>query len=115
MVPLTLLAVLAVLAAVCLVILWAGQLLELMRMKDSEFPGRYDKVLWFVLLLVSGPLGALIFWCWKDHRAFELRKARMDADLAKAASRATDQAQAKPGGAEPQAPQAPGPESSPQT
>ena len=115
MVPLTLLAVLAVLAAVCLAILWAGQLLELMRMTDSDFPGRHDKVLWFVLLLVSGPLGALIFWCWKDHRVFELRKTRMDADLAKAASRATDQAQARPGGVEPPASPATGPESSPQT
>ncbi|MHC5056836.1 MAG: hypothetical protein ACYTKD_19295 [Planctomycetota bacterium] len=63
--------ILALAAAVALplVIFWACQLLSLMRMKDEEFPGRYDKVLWFIIVFFGSLLGALIFWLWKVGRA----------------------------------------------
>ena len=61
------------LGIVCLLLVgfWIVQLLSLMNMEDAQFPGRRDKVLWFVLLMLGSVLGAVVFWLWKCNRRLE--------------------------------------------
>jgi hypothetical protein len=54
--------------AVLLVIFWFWQLLDLMRRRDEEFPGRLDKVAWTVIVVFTGPLGAFAFLLGKPAR-----------------------------------------------
>ena len=54
--------------AILVIFFWASQFLSLMRMEDDEFPGRYDKPLWFVAVFLVSLLGALLFWLWKRGR-----------------------------------------------
>jgi hypothetical protein len=54
--------VVLVLAALSgLAFLWFRELLGLMAMSDDAFPGRFDKVLWFVLLVLLPPVGLAAF------------------------------------------------------
>lgn len=51
---------------VALVIAWIGTFADLMRLADSDFPGRYDKILWCAAFLVL-PLGAIFaFRRWRQ-------------------------------------------------
>lgn len=58
-----------VLAAVAVVVLlvraWVREFLFLMSVDDSAFPGRNDKLIWAVLLIVLPPVGAYLF---RAHR-----------------------------------------------
>ena len=58
---------------------WIAQWLDLMSMKDEDFPGRYDKILWGGLMVFSLVFGAATFWLWKRKRS---RPQRI-ADLAR--------------------------------
>ena len=54
-----------VIGAMVLLIFWVVQLIALMSMTDDLFPGRNDKVLWFIVVFFGCALGALVFWLWK--------------------------------------------------
>ena len=54
-----------ILVAVAFVIFWASQLYDLMCRKDDEFPGRNDKVLWVLILILLPVIGVVLYWFWK--------------------------------------------------
>ncbi len=56
---------------IALLIFWIVELFDLMGKRDDEFPGRYDKVLWFIVIFFGFALGALIFVLWKSRQAAE--------------------------------------------
>ena len=51
---------------IVLVLFWVGQLFDLMGQSDDLFPGRYDKVCWFVLLMTMNVFGAAIWFIFKS-------------------------------------------------
>lgn len=59
--PVLLIIVVAALALV----FWGYQLVQLMMLEDSDFPGRYDKILWFVLFCATFLLAPFLFIAWK--------------------------------------------------
>jgi hypothetical protein len=58
--PFFLVVVLLALAA-----LWILEFAQLMRMRDDQFAGRYDKYVWAVAFLLASVLGALAFFVWR--------------------------------------------------
>jgi hypothetical protein len=53
---------LAMVVAILLLIFWLRQFILLMATPDASFPGRYDKILWFVLFLLGGIVGPIAYW-----------------------------------------------------
>ena len=59
---------------IVLLAFWLVELISLMNMTDDQFPGRFDKPTWAVILVFTLVLGAFAFWIWKigtgaDQRA----------------------------------------------
>ena len=52
--------------SIILVLLWAFQFVQLMLLEDTDFPGRYDKILWVVVFIVLFFLAPLLFMAWKS-------------------------------------------------
>ena len=46
-------------------VFWLVQLLDLMRRRDDEFPGRFDKPLWVAIIILLPILGAAAYSIWK--------------------------------------------------
>lgn len=44
---------------------WVAMVVDLMRRRDAEFPGRFDKVLWLVVLVAVPVLGPIAFGFYK--------------------------------------------------
>jgi hypothetical protein len=42
-------------------VFWIVQLIDLMSRKDNEFPGRFDKPTWVIILIFTNFLGAIAF------------------------------------------------------
>ena len=54
----------ALIVFIVIAIIWVYQLIHLMLLADSDFPGRYDKILWvaaFVCVFLLAPF-AFIYW-----------------------------------------------------
>ena len=49
-----------------------------MAMRDEEFPGRYDKVLWFIAFLTLNVVAASIFLSWKQIQIASRSKVRAE-------------------------------------
>ena len=47
-------------------IVWFYQFVQLMLMKDSDFPGKYDKILWGVAFIGAFFVVPFAFICWKQ-------------------------------------------------
>ncbi|GIW87894.1 MAG: hypothetical protein KatS3mg108_2218 [Isosphaeraceae bacterium] len=62
--PLALAAVLVLLVA-GLIVFWIGEFVGLMRLPDEAFPGRHDKLVWSILMIVLPPVGAIAFWIYR--------------------------------------------------
>ena len=56
---------LAVGLAVGFTVLWVREFLFLMALRDEDLPGRFDKPIWAMLLIVLPPLGLFLF---RSHR-----------------------------------------------
>lgn len=54
-------SILLILAVVAFAALWVRELVHLMGLGDDVFPGRYDKVLWFAVLVCLPPIGVPAF------------------------------------------------------
>ena len=48
-----------------LLLLWAREFAILMRASDEEFPGRFDKPIWALAVLLLPPIGAAAFWAFR--------------------------------------------------
>lgn len=70
-----------VLIAIALVVFWLSQMVGLMDMKDNEFPGKHDKILWFVALLIGSFAGALAFLLWRTMRSAEALSERLAGEI----------------------------------
>jgi hypothetical protein len=46
---------------------WIYQFVELMRLDDNSFSGRYDKMIWGAAFILLFPLAPIAFLYWK-HR-----------------------------------------------
>ena len=56
----------AVVTFFCMIFLWAHQFVELMRLPDSAFPGRYDKALWAAAFVIVFPIAPFAFLAWRN-------------------------------------------------
>jgi len=45
--------------------IWLHAFALLMRQPDDAFPGRYDKPIWALLLIILPPVGVLAFWSYR--------------------------------------------------
>lgn len=54
------------LAVAAVIVIWGYQFIQLMLLSDSDFPGRHDKVLWFVAFILVYPLAPFVFIQWKQ-------------------------------------------------
>jgi hypothetical protein len=52
-----------------LIAFWIKQFNDLMSIPDERFPGRHDKVIWAVVLIVMNVVGALTFWFFKNGKS----------------------------------------------
>lgn len=51
---------------VVIAVLWIVQFVQLMLLSDSDFPGKYDKILWVVAFCVAIPVAPFAFLWWKS-------------------------------------------------
>jgi len=55
---------------------WLSQLWLVVKMQDSDFPGRNDKLIWFLLVFFGFILGAFLFMVWRiEHANIKIREA----------------------------------------
>jgi hypothetical protein len=59
--------ILLVLIVLLPIAFWIYQFVELMRLDDNSFNGRYDKVIWGAAFILLFPLAPIAFLYWK-HR-----------------------------------------------
>jgi hypothetical protein len=72
--------VLAVLAAVVLFArAWLREFTYLMKLHDEAFPGRNDKLIWAMLLIVLPPVGAWLFQTYREAHWPEAKSNKGDA------------------------------------
>ena len=64
-----LVALVVIIVAPVVIVFWAAQFLDLMNRDDGKFPGRYDKPTWAAIMLVYGPVGALLYFIAKPRRS----------------------------------------------
>ncbi len=62
-----------IIVGLLLLIFWLLELLVLMNMTGDQFPWRYDKALWFVIVFFGFILGAWVFWMWQRGQKAEKR------------------------------------------
>jgi hypothetical protein len=62
-----------------LLVFWIIQFAQLMAMRDDEFPGRFDKILWFIAFLTLNVVAASIFLSWKQIAVASRTKLRPEA------------------------------------
>lgn len=54
-----------------LIVFWIGEFVALMRISDTMFPGRYDKLVWSLLMIVLPPVGAIAFWIYRQQGSID--------------------------------------------
>jgi hypothetical protein len=52
-------------AAAFVALFWVYQFIQLMLLSDSDFPGRYDKILWVAAFLFAFLVAPFAFLWWK--------------------------------------------------
>ena len=88
----TLLVILII--AVVLLLFWLSQMVALMNMKDDEFPGGHDKILWFIAILIGSFAGALAFLLWRTVRSGEAFSERLASEIGALIKRRPEQGKA---------------------
>jgi len=58
---------------------WLRQFSFLMRLGDDAFPGRYDKIIWAMLLIALPPVGTLVFWSYRQAHWPATKPERVEA------------------------------------
>ncbi|MGE3821003.1 MAG: hypothetical protein AB7I30_16445 [Isosphaeraceae bacterium] len=62
------LAILAVLGMALFLRAWGREFLFLMTVDDAEFPGRFDKAIWALVMIVLPPVGLWTFRTYREVR-----------------------------------------------
>ena len=76
-------AILILFALMCLLI-WLFVVLRVISMRDDDFDGRNDKLIWFLLVFFGSIFGALIFCIWRllkatsDQRSKETERVLLE-------------------------------------
>lgn len=52
--------------AVVFVVFWVSQFIQLMLLSDEDFPGKNDKILWFVTFILLSVIAPGLFAWWKQ-------------------------------------------------
>jgi hypothetical protein len=73
--PLHLAGALAVLLAIAYALAWFREFRFLMQLPDEAFPGRFDKPIWALLLIVLPPVGVLSFRSFRRAHWPEVKSA----------------------------------------
>jgi hypothetical protein len=60
------LAIIIVLISIVLFIFWCVQFVSLMEISDDKFSGKNDKLIWALAMLLTGVVGAFLFWLNND-------------------------------------------------
>ena len=55
-----------------LLIIWISALADLMRRRDAEFPGKNDKLAWVFILLLTGLVGAIVYFCCRPRQVSDV-------------------------------------------
>jgi hypothetical protein len=63
--------ILVVVAVIALCYFWLEKFVEMMLLEDRDFPGRFDKILWFAVFTMVAPLAPFAFRIWKSARTAE--------------------------------------------
>ncbi len=50
---------------IALALFWVGEFARLMRTSETDFPGRHDRLVWIIVMVVLLPIGALAFWTFR--------------------------------------------------
>jgi hypothetical protein len=64
LVPL-LLVLLGIVLFVAALVAWVAEFVTLMRLREDVFPGRRDKLVWMLLMILVPPVGLLAFWTFR--------------------------------------------------
>lgn len=59
------LVVVAVCAILAMIGAWIVEFVRLMRLPDHFFPGRFDKLVWTVVMVALPPIGLIAFWLFR--------------------------------------------------
>ena len=60
-----LLGLVALVVVIAVIYWWCTSFITLMCLSDSDLPGRYDKVLWFVVFFTLWVFAPLLFSMWR--------------------------------------------------
>ena len=61
-------AILAVGLVGLLIWAWVHEFVILMHLRDTDFPGRSDKLVWSILMILLPPIGVVAFWTYRSSR-----------------------------------------------
>jgi hypothetical protein len=64
---------------------WKREFLFLMQLEDDELPGRFDKLIWFVMLTAFAPVGV---WFFRSYRVAHWPEPKAEALLGETAPEA---------------------------
>ena len=64
--PLEIFSLLLLIVIVALIIIWCKEFIFMMALGDSDYPGRYDKTLWFITFIIFSIVAPFLFKGWKN-------------------------------------------------
>ena len=64
--PLEIVTLLLLFIVVALIVIWCKEFIFMMALGDSDYPGRYDKTLWFITFFVLFVFAPFLFRGWKN-------------------------------------------------
>ncbi|MBX2850411.1 MAG: PLDc N-terminal domain-containing protein [Phycisphaeraceae bacterium] len=78
--------ILIIVFGLLLLVFWITQFISMMNMDDSDFNGRYDKLIWASVLIFLNIFGAIVFWIWDSAR---MKRIEAEQDVVKVFRQAT--------------------------
>ena len=64
--PLEIFTLLLLYIVVALIVIWCKEFIFMMALGDSDYPGRYDKTLWFITFFILSVFAPFLFRGWKN-------------------------------------------------
>ncbi len=61
---------------VVFLLIWVSQFIQLMLLTDEDFPGKYDKGLWFAAFILLSLIGCGMFIWWKQAYLHERKLSK---------------------------------------